>query len=181
MLDTSTFLSNTGRSVSEQFFTFASLAAWLLDTFAGASIGPVQEGDDSAAALRRILHAVEAADVEVPTSWTVTRLQTGSGAEVCGLLNALADLALLRSEFACEQPNHSTGDDDACASFSCTLPPFPFCCCTCVSNFCPTVQRLRAAEKLDRPYDSHSRIILYGALGGHLVGRCPRCTAQNAT
>lgn len=116
MLDASTFVSTAKRAASEQFFTFASLATWLLDTFGEANLGPVQEGDDPTAAVRSILEAVEGAGVDLPPSWTVTRLQTGSGAEVCGLLNSLADFALHRSQFSCEQPAHPDGTGDGYAA-----------------------------------------------------------------
>ncbi|KAI8469952.1 MAG: intra-flagellar transport protein 57-domain-containing protein [Monoraphidium minutum] len=95
-----------GGGANEQFFTFASLAAWLLQA-CGAQAGNPKEFDDPNATLSGLLSAARglggppaAAAAGAPAP----RLAAGWGAEVCGLLDALAGAALERRGFRFAPP-----------------------------------------------------------------------------
>ena len=119
VLDNAFFVTNTQhRSSSDQFFCFINIAAWMLNTFASVDIGPVQEGDDPAAAIRTLLASLSKLGFTVPPSLTVSRLQTGAGTEVCMVLDGLADWSLEAAAFVLEQPVHASADDDGYARCS---------------------------------------------------------------
>jgi hypothetical protein len=101
------------RSPSDQFFCFINLAAWMLNEFGGLSTSPVREGEDPASALRILLSSLGQLNFAVPPSFTIARLQSGAGREVCALLDGLADWSLEQTKFTFEQPVH-TRNDDAC-------------------------------------------------------------------
>jgi hypothetical protein len=119
MLDHNFFLAGqNGRSASDQFFTFINLSSWLLDQHHESAIGPVKEGSDPAAAAQQLLTALSKSNFDIPPAFTTTRLQSGSGEEVCGILNGLVDWALEMQHFDCAQPIHPTNNDDVYDSFT---------------------------------------------------------------
>jgi len=87
---------------NEQFFYFTSLTSWLLG-LVGRNFAPPQQFDDPNIACNNIL--VELKDTGFATpSFTPVKLRMGHGEAVCGVLDALADLALERSGFAFQKP-----------------------------------------------------------------------------
>jgi peptidoglycan hydrolase-like protein with peptidoglycan-binding domain len=77
-------------------------------------VAAVKEGDDSASAIRSLLQLLRQLNFAVPQSFSVARLQTGSGREVCGILDGLADWALERASFRFQQPIHGVEEEDGC-------------------------------------------------------------------
>lgn len=117
LLDPTFFaLASRSRSASDQFFCFINLASWMISQHnASSGLQPVQEGDDAAAAVRALLAALQQLGFTVPPGVSHTQLQTGSGPEVCALLDKLADWCLECKGFLAQQPVHAQADENGCA------------------------------------------------------------------
>lgn len=91
----------------EQFFTFTSLAAWLL-TCCGRNFEQPQEYDDPNATVSNILDELKklGASADFPPA----KLKTGSGEQVCYVIDKLADEALKAKKFAWQKPQHAQED-----------------------------------------------------------------------
>lgn len=114
-LDRTWFVTTTTeRHAAEMFFTFFNLAAWLVSKFSQINLNPLKEGDDSAAAVRNLLQSLKELNFNVPQTLTASRLQSGCGREVCGVLNGLVDWALESTLFQFKSPEHATEQDDRC-------------------------------------------------------------------
>ncbi|CAH3198825.1 unnamed protein product, partial [Porites evermanni] len=89
----------------EQFFTFTSLAAWLL-TCCGRNFEQPQEYDDPNATVSNILDELKklGASADFPPA----KLKTGSGEQVCYVIDKLADEALKAKKFAWQKPSATT-------------------------------------------------------------------------
>lgn len=112
-----TWFSNTPteRNAAEMFFTFFNLAAWIISEYGQVKVSPLKEGEDSAAAVRNLLQAMKQLNFIIPQTVTASRLQSGRGQEICGILNALVDWALESTLFQFKAPQHVTEQDDRCA------------------------------------------------------------------
>jgi len=85
-----------------QFFYFASLAAWLL-SLAGADGGAPKEFDDPNATCNNILNGCKKLGF-APPNYHPSKLSTGHGREICGVLDGLADYVLERRNFTYRKP-----------------------------------------------------------------------------
>lgn len=97
------------------FFTFFNLAAWIISEYGQLKISPLKEGEDSATAVRNLLQSMKQLNFTIPQTVTASRLQSGSGKEICGILDALVDWALEHTLFHFQAPEHATEQDDRCA------------------------------------------------------------------
>lgn len=97
------FATNPG----EQFFTFTSLAAWLL-TCCGKNFEQPQEYDDPNATVSSILDEMK--KLGVLADFPPAKLKTGSGEQVCYVIDKLADEALKGRKFAWQKPQHAQED-----------------------------------------------------------------------
>lgn len=91
----------------EQFFTFTSLAAWLL-VCCGKNFEQPQEYDDPNATVSNILDELK--KLGVSADFPPAKLKTGSGEQVCYVIDKLADEALKAKKFAWQRPQHAQED-----------------------------------------------------------------------
>lgn len=101
----------------QQFFYFASLASWLL-SLAGADIGQPKEFDDPNNTCSSILNGCKKLGFASP-SYHPSKLTTGHGREICGVLDGLADYVLERRNFTYRKPMYLPDgyqDDDGGAA-----------------------------------------------------------------
>ncbi|KAL9965679.1 hypothetical protein ACROYT_G029517 [Oculina patagonica] len=91
----------------EQFFTFTSLAAWLL-TCCGRNFEQPQEYDDPNATVSNILDEMK--KLGVPADFPPAKLKTGSGEQVCYVIDKLADEALKAKKFVWKKAQHEQED-----------------------------------------------------------------------
>ncbi|KAJ7323375.1 Intraflagellar transport protein 57 [Desmophyllum pertusum] len=91
----------------EQFFTFTSLSAWLL-TCCGRSFEQPQEYDDPNATVSNILDELK--KLGVVADFPPAKLKTGSGEQVCYVIDKLADEALKVKNFVWQKPQHEQED-----------------------------------------------------------------------
>ncbi|KAL3146305.1 Intraflagellar transport protein 57 [Trebouxia sp. C0010 RCD-2024] len=89
---------------NEQFFYFTSLVAWLLN-LSGRSFQPPQQYDDPNMTCTNILTELREAGF-APVSFPPTKLRQGYGDAVCGILDALCDLALAKTKFTFQLPTY---------------------------------------------------------------------------
>lgn len=82
---------------------------------AGSGLEAVHEGDDPAAAVRALLAALQQLEFTLSPSMSASKLQTGSGPEVCALLDALTDRCLEQQGFTVQQPVHADAEDEGYA------------------------------------------------------------------
>lgn len=102
----------------EQFFTFTSIAAWLLN-LCGRNMDYPQEYDDPNATVSSILD--ECKQLGITADFPPSKLKTGSGEQVCYVLDHLVDEALKVKKFVWSRPDipeeeieeEAIGDDDA--------------------------------------------------------------------
>ncbi|XP_003708423.1 intraflagellar transport 57 [Megachile rotundata] len=80
----------------EQFYTFTSLAAWLIRK-SGKNFEPPQESDDPNATIALILDHLR--DINVPVEFPPNKLKQGSGEHAIYVLDNLADHALKIQKF----------------------------------------------------------------------------------
>ena len=93
----------------EQFHTFTSLCAWLI-SITDRSFDPPQEYDDPNVTITRILK--EARSMDIDTDFPPSKLKSGSGPNVCVLLDKLAENALVKTKFAWGKPLYETEIDE---------------------------------------------------------------------
>jgi hypothetical protein len=77
-------------------------------------MNPLKEGEDSAAAVRHLFQSMKQLNFSIPQTVTPSRLQSGSGKEMCAILNGLVDWALENTLFQFKTPEHVTEQDDRC-------------------------------------------------------------------
>ncbi|EDO43467.1 predicted protein [Nematostella vectensis] len=87
----------------EQFFTFTSLAAWLLNQ-RGKNFEQPQEYDDPNATISNILDELKKMGIQ--TDFPPAKLKTGSGEQVCYCIDKLCDEALKAKRFGWKRPVH---------------------------------------------------------------------------
>ncbi|CAK9795102.1 Intraflagellar transport protein 57 homolog [Anthophora quadrimaculata] len=109
----------TQTNPGEQFYTFTSLAAWLIRK-AGGNFEPPQESDDPNATIALILDYLR--DTNVPIEFPPNKLKQGSGEHAIYVLDNLANEALKAQKFQWkkveippDEPNNEPDieDDDA--------------------------------------------------------------------
>jgi estrogen-related receptor beta like 1 len=106
--------AGAGAPANEQFFTFVSLAAWLLQA-CGAQVANPKEFDDPNATLAALLSAARAlggapaAAAAAGGGGVAARLAAGWGPEVCEVLDGLAGAALDKRGFRFAAPVYSAG------------------------------------------------------------------------
>lgn len=91
----------------EQFFTFTSLAAWLF-TCCGRNFEQPQEYDDPNATVSNILDEMK--KLGISADFPPAKLKTGSGEQVCYVIDKLADEALISKKFLWQKPQHEQED-----------------------------------------------------------------------
>lgn len=87
----------------------------MISEYGQMKVSPLKEGEDSAAAVRNLLQAMKQLNFVIPQTVTASRLQSGCGKEICGVLNALVDWALESTLFQFQTPEHAAEQDDRCA------------------------------------------------------------------
>ncbi|XP_014371098.2 intraflagellar transport protein 57 homolog [Papilio machaon] len=85
----------------EQFFVFASTAAWLIRK-TGQEFEQPNEEDDPNATIASILDVLR--EREIAVDFSSHKLKQGYGDQVCYILNVLADEALKKENFEWEKP-----------------------------------------------------------------------------
>ncbi|CAH2055873.1 unnamed protein product, partial [Iphiclides podalirius] len=93
------FLTST--NPVEQFFAFASTAAWLIRK-TGQEFEQPNEEDDPNATIASILDVLR--EREVSVDFSSHKLKQGCGDQVCYILNVLADEALKKENFEWQKP-----------------------------------------------------------------------------
>jgi len=93
----------------EQFYTFTSLCAWLINV-TGKSFDMPQEFDDPNATISRILD--KARSFGTNTDFPPNKLKSGSGPHVCMLLDKFAENALKSTKFSWEKPLYESEDEE---------------------------------------------------------------------
>ncbi|XP_050355649.1 intraflagellar transport protein 57 homolog [Nymphalis io] len=91
----------TSTNPGEQFFVFASTAAWLIRKI-GKEFDQPHEEDDPNTTIASILEILREKDISV--DFSSHKLKQGYGDQVCYILNALADEAIKVENFEWEKP-----------------------------------------------------------------------------
>ncbi|CAF95665.1 unnamed protein product [Tetraodon nigroviridis] len=97
--------SHVTSNPGEQFYVFTITAAWLLG-LAGRPVPEPLESDEPGASLAAILAELRALGVKV--DFPPSKLKSGSGEQVCFVLDRLADQALRRTGFSFRRPKYPT-------------------------------------------------------------------------
>lgn len=104
----------TSTNPGEQFFVFASTAAWLIRK-TGRDFEQPNEEDDPNSTIANIIDILREKDVAV--DFSSHKVKQGFGEQVCYILNVLADEALKNENFEWQKPivdlpeNEETADD----------------------------------------------------------------------
>jgi len=93
----------------EQFHMFTSLCAWLI-SITDRSFDQPQEYDDPNVTITRILK--EARSMDIDTDFPPNKLKSGSGPNVCFLLDKLAENALVKTKFSWGKPLYEVEADE---------------------------------------------------------------------
>lgn len=91
----------TGTNPGEQFYVFASTAAWLIRK-TGKDFEQPNEEDDPNSIIATILDVLREKDITV--DFSSHKLKQGYGEQVCYILNVLADEALKKIDFEWQKP-----------------------------------------------------------------------------
>lgn len=101
------FLTST--NPVEQFFVFASTAAWLIRK-TGQEFEQPSEEDDPNAIIASILDVLREGDITI--DFSSHKLKQGCGEQVCYILNVLADEALRKGSFEWQKPIVDIADQE---------------------------------------------------------------------
>ncbi|XP_053616268.1 intraflagellar transport protein 57 homolog [Plodia interpunctella] len=91
----------TSTNPGEQFFVFASTAAWLIRKI-GKDFDQPSEEDDPNPTIANIIDFLRQKDIAV--EFSSHKLKQGYGEQVCYILNVLADEAMKKENFECQNP-----------------------------------------------------------------------------
>lgn len=105
----SRYYFTTSTNPGEQFFVFASAAAWLIRK-TGKTFDQPNEEDDPNSIIASILDVLR--DKNINVDFSSHKLKQGYGDQVCFILNALADEALKYENFEWQQPITNVPDED---------------------------------------------------------------------
>ncbi|KAL3997894.1 Intra-flagellar transport protein 57 family protein [Acanthocheilonema viteae] len=85
-------------NIGEQFFIFTTLAAWLIQKAIDSTFSFPHESDDPNGTISNILNALQSKNI--PITFAPNKLKTGAGEQCLYILDKLADLALVASQFS---------------------------------------------------------------------------------
>ncbi|CAH0719203.1 unnamed protein product, partial [Brenthis ino] len=105
----SRYYFTTSTNPGEQFFVFASTAAWLIRK-TGKEFDQPNEEDDPNSTITSILDVLRESDISI--DFSSHKLKQGYGDQVCFILNILADQALKHENFEWQKPVTNVPDDD---------------------------------------------------------------------